>query len=275
MKKYKIAVIQIDSQNDKRKNLSLIEQYIDEAVNNGAVLVSLPEDVNLVGNNIGDGGNAEPAHGLTEQFFRRKAKEHGIYLHCGSFHKEIPGENRAYNNSLFFSPDGEILAEYHKLHTFDIILEDGTDSRESAKIKPGEKIVTAATPLGTFGFSICYDIRFPELYRLLALNGAEILFVPANFTDHTGKAHWEILLRARAIENCCYVIAADQCGQKPRYLAHGNSMVIDPWGNVIARAGDQPEIIYAEIDLNMVAKIRKKIPSLKNRRNDIYDLVQK
>lgn len=265
----------MDSQNDKMANLAQIESYIEEAVKNGAVLISLPEDVNLVGKNVGSGGNAEESGGLTETFFRKKAREHQIYLHCGSFHQKISDEKRSNNCSLFINPDGEVLAEYHKLHTFDITLEDGSESMESAAVRPGEKIVTAKTPLGNFGFSICYDVRFPELFRLLTLDGAEVIFTPANFTDATGKAHWEILLRARAIENGCYIIAADQCGSKPRYLAHGNSMIIDPWGTILARAEDKPGIIYAEIDLNRVREVRNKIPSLKNRRSDIYSLEKK
>lgn len=265
--KYKVAVIQLDSQDDKARNLEMIDAYIDEAAGQGAVLISLPEDVDMVKMDVPAGlvdPDAEAVGGMTESFFRRKAVEHGVYLHCGSFHRRIEGENREYNTSLLFSPEGEVLAEYHKMHTFDIILEDGTESLESARIKPGDRVVTVETELGYLGFSICYDVRFPQLYRSMALRGAEVIFAPANFTDHTGRAHWEVLLRARAIENGCYIVAADQCGQKPRYLAHGNSMVIDPWGTVIARAGDQAEILYAEIDLDRVKEIRGKIPSLKH-----------
>lgn len=272
MRQYKAAVIQLDSQNDKMKNLKAIGRYIDEAAQNGASLIALPEDMNLVGRNVGEGGNAEVVPGLTSQLLVDKAKEHGVYIHGGSFREVIPGEKRYYNTSLFVNPSGEICARYHKMHTFDVTLSDGTVSKESAKIRPGEDIVTLNTELGYLGFSVCYDLRFPELYRLMALRGAQILFVPADFTDMTGRAHWEVLLRARAIENGCYVIAADQTGGKPAYTAHGNSMIIDPWGNVLARADHVPGIIYAEIDQDFLENVREQIPSLQNRRGDVYHL---
>ena len=169
-------------------------------------------------------------------------------------------------------PDGEIIAVYRKLHTFDITMPDGTAADESARIRPGSEIVTVDTALGRFGLSICYDIRFPELYRIMALEGAEVIFTPASFTMQTGKDHWETILRTRAIENGCYIVAADQYGQKARFMAYGNSMVVDPWGTVIARARDKMGIIYAEIDLDYVKEIRQKMPSLKNRRGDIYEV---
>lgn len=156
--------------------------------------------------------------------------------------------------------------------TFDVTLPDGSPIRESDKVKAGSDIVTVDTEIGMLGFSICYDIRFPELYRLLALAGARIIFTPANFTMPTGKDHWEAILRARAIENGCYIIAPAQIGRKPKFTSYGNSMVIAPWGTVIARSKEAPGVTIAEIDLDFQDDIRAQQPSLKNRRSDIYDL---
>ena len=173
------------------------------------------------------------------------------------------------------NPQGEIIAKYHKLHTFDVTLPDGTVCDESARIHPGDEIVTVDTELGKLGFAICYDIRFPELFRIMALEGAQVIFTPASFTMPTGKDHWEPILRTRAIENGLYIVAAGQIGKKARFAAYGNSMVVDPWGTVISRAKDQPGITYGEIDLDYLDKIRQQIPSLKNRRADVYTLERK
>lgn len=270
MRKYKIAAVQMDSGNDKMENLRTAEKYLEEAAGQGARLVCFPEDMNLVGKNRGEGGNGEEIPGVTTELLRRKATEYGIYIHSGSFRKNIPGDSRYYNTSVLISPEGEIFGEYHKIHTFDVTLPDGTVSMESKQIRPGEQIVTVDTELGCLGFAICYDLRFPELFRAMALRGAQVIFVPANFTDATGRDHWEVLLRSRAIENGCYIIAPDQCGRKPAYLAHGNTMVIDPWGTVAARAAQEPGVIFAEVDLDVLSEVRRKIPSLANCRRDIF-----
>ena len=275
IRKYKIAVVQMDTGNDKGANLAAACRYIDEAAAAGARLVAFPEVMNLDGVNVGEGGAAETVPGYTTERLAAKAKEHGIYIHSGSFSESIPGEDRAYNTSVIIAPDGEIIARYSKLHTFDVTLPDGSVQCESAKIRPGEGITTAETPLGTLGMSICYDIRFGEMFRLMALRGAQVIFTPANFTMPTGKDHWETILRTRAIENGVYIVAPDQIGKKADFVAYGNSMVVDPWGTVIARAPDRPGIIYAEIDLDYLDAIRAKIPSLKNRRTDIYDVIEK
>jgi predicted amidohydrolase len=273
MRKYLAGIIQLDSQNDKAKNLEQICSYIDEAAARGAKLVALPEVMNLVGDNIGPGGGGEPIPGYSTEILALKAKEHGIYVHCGSLKEEIPGgDGRGYNTTVMLDPKGQIIAQYRKLHTFDVTLTDGTVCNESARIKPGLDIVTVQTELGTLGFSICYDIRFPELFRLLALKGAQVIFTPANFTLPTGKDHWEPILRTRAIENGCYILAPAQIGKKVNFTAYGNSLVVDPWGTVIARSKDQPGVTIAEIDLDFLDKIRGQIPSLKNRRDDVYEL---
>ncbi|HWR11327.1 MAG TPA: carbon-nitrogen hydrolase family protein [Rectinemataceae bacterium] len=272
MRKYQIGIIQLDTQNDKGKNLARICEYIDEAAAKGARLVALPEVMNLLGDNVGEGGGAEPIPGYSTEILARKAKELGIYIHCGSFKEEIPGETKGFNTTVMLDREGKIIARYRKLHTFDVTLTDGTVCNESVRIQPGREIVTADSELGKLGFTICYDIRFPELFRLLALDGAQIIFTPANFTLPTGKDHWEPILRARAIENGCYIVAPAQIGKKPNFTAFGNSLVVDPWGTVIARSKDQPGVTMAEIDLDFLDKIRGQIPSLKNRRSDVYEL---
>ena len=275
IRKYTVAVVQLDTQNDKGENLKTICNYIDEAAAHGAKLVSFPEVMNLVGENVGEGGKHEQIPGYTTEKLMAKAKEHGIYIHSGSFCEEIPGEERAYNTTVMINPQGEIIAKYHKLHTFDVTLPDGTVCDESARMHPGDEIVTVDTELGKLGFAICYDIRFPELFRIMALEGAQVIFTPASFTMPTGKDHWEPILRTRAIENGLYIVAAGQIGKKARFAAYGNSMVVDPWGTVISRAKDQPGITYGEIDLDYLDKIRQQIPSLKNRRADVYTLERK
>jgi len=273
MRKYLVGIIQVDAQNDKGKNLRQICSFIDEAAAKGAKLVALPEVMNLVGDNVGEGGTQEAIPGYSTEILAVKAREHKIFVHCGSLREEIPnGDGRAYNTTVMLDDSGKIIAKYRKLHMFDVTLSDGTICNESARMKPGSDIVTVDTELGCLGLTICYDIRFPELYRLLALGGAQVIFTPANFTLPTGKDHWEPILRARAIENGCYIVAPAQIGKKTNFTAFGNSMVVDPWGTVIARSKDQPGVTIAEIDLDYLDKIRGQIPSLKNRRADIYDL---
>ena len=272
MRKYPIGVIQLDSQNDKGKNLKQICAFIDEAAARGAKLVALPEVMNCIGDNVGEGGQAESIPGYSTEILAAKAREHGIFVHCGSLREAIPGETRSYNTTVLLNPLGEVAATYRKLHTFDVSLADGTVANESERIKPGKEIVTAETELGTLGFSICYDIRFPELYRLLAMKGAQVIFTPANFTITTGKDHWEAILRTRAIENGCYIVAPAQMGKKPKFTSFGSSLVVDPWGVVVARSAERPGVTIAEIDLDYSDNVRAQIPSLKNRRADVYDL---
>ena len=272
LRKYRIAVVQMDSRNDKGANVKYACQCIDEAAANGAKLISFPEVMNLSGKNIGEGGGYENIPGYTTEILMAKAKEHKMYIHSGSFCKAVEGENRAYNTSVIIDPEGKIIGEYHKLHPFDITMPDGTVNKESDRIRPGDEIVVTDTALGKLGMSICYDIRFPELYRIMTLEGAQVIFTPASFTMSTGKEHWECILRTRAIENACYIVAADQIGQKHEFLAYGHSMVIDPWGTVIAKARDEAGMFYADIDLDYEDKIRQKVPVLKNRRSDIYEV---
>ena len=269
MQKFMVAVVQMDTQNDKQANWQQMAAFVDEATAKGAQLVAFPEVVNILSE---DPAYAEPIPGPTTELLMRKAKEHHIWIHGGSISEVNPDGPRTYNTTVLINPDGDIVARYSKLHNFDMTLPDGSSVRESDRKEPGKEIVTVQTELGHLGFAICYDMRFPELFRLMALQGAQIIFLPANFTMPTGKDHWEPILRARAIENGCYIIAPDQTGVKEKFTAYGNSMVVDPWGTVIARASDKPGVILAEIDLNYLESVRQRNPSIHNRRTDLYEI---
>lgn len=259
----------MDSQNDKEENLNAAGEMIEEACRQGASIVVLPENMNFTGRGLRH--QAEPVPGHTTDFLAALAKQHGIWIVSGSF-PEICTEENPRNTLVVIDPNGEICCKYSKLHMFDIDLSDGTSFHESHYTSSGEDIVLCETPLGTLGLTICYDLRFGELYRLLALRGAEVVFVPACFSIKTGPAHWEVLLRARAIENGVYIVACDQTGEKSNITAYGHSMVIDPWGKVIAKTDETPGVLMAEIDLSYIDEVRAQIPVLKNRREDIYEL---
>lgn len=270
MRKYKVAAVQLDTKNNKPENIKQVCDFIDEAASNGAKLICFPEDMNLIGRNVGDGGNAEEIPGYTADILMEKARDHQVYIHSGSYREKIQGEDRSFNTSILIDPQGKILAKYRKIHMFDVCLPDGTVCMESKRVCPGNQIVVTDTELGRLGFAICYDLRFPELFRQMAVAGAQVIFMPANFTKPTGKAHWEVLLRARAIENGCYLIAAGQCGVKAHYESNGNSMIVNPWGDILARLEDEPGLIYGEVDLDYLEEVRQQIPSLSNRREEVY-----
>jgi predicted amidohydrolase len=199
------------------------------------------------------------------------ARKRKVWILAGSLAESGPqgqSHDRPYNTSILLDPMGNIAATYRKIHLFDIAIEDGPADRESDRVTAGDRAVVAEVEGTKIGLSICYDLRFPELYRALAVAGAEILAVPANFLERTGRDHWEVLLRARAIENGAYVIAPAQVGGSPGFPAHGHSMIIDPWGMVMAQAPDEVSIIHATLDLDRVASIRRQIPVLANRHLD-------
>ena len=274
MNKFTVAVIQMDSQNDVQKNLDTAVGFIEEAVSRGAKFITMPENMHYVGMDSAAHAEAIPG-GRTFRVMAEQAKKHHVWLHCGSIYEKNEQDARPYNCTMVISPDGELVAKYHKIHPFDVVIPDGPVNRESDRICPGNEIVTVDTKeVGCLGLSICYDIRFAEMYRIMALEGAQILLTPADFTMPTGKDHWETILRTRAIENGCYVVAPAQCGVKPKFQAYANSMVIDPWGNVIARASNRPEVITAVIDLDYLVKDRKQIFTLENRRPDVYRLTR-
>lgn len=272
MRKFIAAAVQMDTQNDKQANWQQITGFIDEAAAKGAQLIAFPEVMNILSE---DPAYAESIPGPTTDLLSQKALEHQIWIHGGSISQVNSDGPRTYNTTVLINPQGEIAACYSKLHNFDMTLPDGSSVRESDRKEPGHNIVTVATELGHLGFAICYDMRFPELFRLMALEGAQIIFLPANFTMPTGKDHWEPILRTRAIENGCYIIAPNQVGMKEKFVAYGNSMIVDPWGTVIARASDKPGIILAEIDLDYLDTVRHRNPSTENRRTDVYHLQRK
>jgi predicted amidohydrolase len=255
------------SGSDRDANLGRAEVLVRDAAARGARLVVLPEVFAWRGPATEEDSVAEPVPGPTTARLGALARALGIWLCAGSVHERVPGERRVFNTSCLIDPRGEIVASYRKLHLFDVDLPGQVAVQESATRAPGTEVVTVATELGTIGLSICYDLRFPELYRRLVRSGAEILLVPAAFTSPTGAAHWEVLCRARAVENQCYVVAADQAGTSPQGFADwGDSLVADPWGRVLARAGDGEAIVTAEIDLDYLARVRRELPALSHAR---------
>jgi predicted amidohydrolase len=265
--KFLAAAIQMLACEDKEANLREAQIRIGEAASRGAKVIALPEVFNWRGDKAEEKKNAEAVPGRTADLMARLARELRIYLLAGSLLEEIPEAKRSYNTSLLFGPNGALLARYRKIHLFDVDIERGVSTLESETRQPGEEVVVADTEFGRMGLTVCYDLRFPELYRALVGKGAEVIFVPSAFTALTGEAHWEPLLRARAIENQVYVIAPDQIGHNPKSFAtYGNSMIVDPWGRILARAPDMPAVILAEIDLAYLAKVRAELPALSHRK---------
>lgn len=268
-KKFRIALVQMDSREDRRENLKEARRFAEEAASKGARLIMFPETADRIGPDMA--GNACDPEGETIRFFQGLAREYGVYLLNGSITEKQPG-GRPANTSILFSPEGNAIARYRKLHMFDVDIAQGPAYRESDEIQSGDEIVVARTRLADFGLAICYDLRFGEMFRLMARAGAQVILLAADFTMETGRAHWEPLLRARAIENGCYIAACGQTGRKHAFEAHGHSMVVDPWGRVIARAGVEPAVITADIDPAYGEHVQDQIPVLKNTREDIYDL---
>ncbi|MDD3015711.1 MAG: carbon-nitrogen hydrolase family protein [Lactococcus chungangensis] len=269
-RQYKIAIVQLQTSCQLKDNLVKIEKFIRVAAQEGAKLIAFPEVMNIIDSHTPS--YSESDGGETFRLLSRLAKTLGVYIHGGSWSETIPASKKHYNTSYLFDDKGIVVGKYRKIHTFDITDPSGQIYRESDTVTSGQEVVVVETPLGKLGFAICYDLRFPELHRLLALKGAEIIFNPSDFNLMTGKDHWEVLLRARAIENGVYMIAADQYGQNAKMLAYGNSLVVNPWGTVIARAGDGEQILYADIDLDGLAEIRNRMQTLENRQSEVYRL---
>ena len=267
MDRYPAAAVQMSSGADRAGNLERAEALVREAAQRGARLVVLPEVFAWRGPRAEEGTVAEAIPGPTTDRLAALARGLAIHLCAGSLLERAPGESRAYNTSCLFDARGELVARYRKLHLFDVELAGRVSVHESATRAPGAEVVAVPTELGTLGLSVCYDLRFPELYRRLVRAGAEVLLVPSAFTFPTGAAHWEVLCRARAIENQCYLIAPDQAGTSPHGFADwGESLIVDPWGRVLARAAEGEGVIMAEIDRAYLARVRRELPALAHTR---------
>ena len=272
MARYIAAAVQMDSQTDIEANLEMASSLLRQAVSMGAKLVVFPECMNYCGPDT-DVNAEEIRNGKTFSMLQEAAKQFGVWIHCGSIHEKNKDGGKPYNTSFVVSPDGELKAVYRKLHLFDLTLEGGKSFQESSHVEHGDAFVTLdSNDLGTLGLSICYDLRFPEQFRMETLLGADVLCNPACFNGTTGLAHWDVLLRARAIENGCYVIAPDQTGQKVSMNSYGHSMIVDPWGRVLACLEDGPGVITAEIDTDYAGKLRRQTGTILNRRTDLYSL---
>jgi predicted amidohydrolase len=259
-------VCQLNSRDDWAANLAAARDLLKRAADAGADLAVLPEYTDYLGPARG-APPPEPADGRYAVTFAAAASEHRMWVVAGSFHETGPDPARTYNTSLVFDRAGNLAAAYRKIHLFDVAIPGRVSYQESRSVAPGQRPVTVDVDGVQVGLSICYDLRFPELYRRLAAAGARLLLVPAAFMLHTGRDHWEVLLRARAIENQVYVAAAAQIGDhEPGRTCYGRSMVVDPWGTVLAQAPDETGVTAADLDLDRLERVRAELPSLANRR---------
>lgn len=263
----KISLIQMNSTDNRDRNLELCGTYIEQAVSEGADLITLPETFDWIGPEHEKPGHSTPIPGPVSEFLSSCASKHGVSIHGGSMIETVEKSNRCANTSLFFGPDGKQLALYRKIHLFDAQI-NGREYCESDAVVPGNEPAAAVLQGLTYGLSICYDLRFPELFRKLVQLGAVVIFCPAAFTQPTGKAHWEILLRARAIENQVFMAAAAQTGTDVTGKAYyGNSMVVDPWGNILLRMDGRTEGCRSvDIHIDTIEEVRRMLPALDHRR---------
>lgn len=267
MTRFKAAVLQMCSGIDPEKNARTLSRLVREAAGHGSTYIQTPEMTGAVQKNRkGLQAVLKPeADDIIVKTASDLARACGVHLHIGSTAIALDGDMVA-NRALLFGPDGAILARYDKIHMFDVDLDNGESWRESAVYRPGDKAVLARLPFAAVGLGICYDVRFPDLFNAYGLAGAEVLTAPAAFTKQTGEAHWHVLQRARAIENGAYMMSAAQAGlHEDTRETFGHSMIVDPWGKIIAEAGDEGEaVVIAEIDTDQVRAARAKVPNLKN-----------
>ena len=266
----RVACVQINSSSSKAENIERMEPLVARAASTGADLVLLPEKWNGLGSHEVLLEVAEPLDGgETVAAMSRWARTHGITLVGGSIVERREGRDKLSNTCPVFDPEGELAAVYRKIHMFDVEV-GGVVYRESDSEEPGEGLASCEVEGWRLGLTVCYDLRFPELYRILAVEGAELITVPAAFTLHTGKDHWELLLRARAVENQCFVAAANQWGVVGGKASYGRSSIVDPWGVVLAQAPDEDCVISAELDRAHMERIRSSLPALANRQPAAY-----
>jgi predicted amidohydrolase len=267
----RIAAVQLNATEDKSRNLEQADALTRRAAASGAELMVLPEKWNVLGSPEAIRAGAEPLDGPAISWARAAARELGVDLVAGSIAERVEGAEKGANTSVHVGPDGEVKAVYRKIHMFDVEV-GGKPYAESATDEPGDEPVVTETAGGVrVGMSVCYDVRFPELYRLLAVRGARVLLVPAAFTLPTTRDHWEVLLRARAMENQAFVIGANQIGEHdPGYSSGGRSMVVDPWGLVLAMAPDEQTVLVVDLDFERQDHLRRTFPNLAHRRPDVY-----
>jgi deaminated glutathione amidase len=260
------AAVQLNSTEDKQRNLATADRLTRAAAADGADLIVLPEKFNVLGTHEQFVAGAEELDGPTVGWARETARELGVDLVAGSIVERREGRDKLSNTSVHVGPDGEVRAVYRKIHMFDVVV-GGIEYRESESEEAGDEVALSEAADGTsLGLTVCYDLRFPELYRILAVRGARVITLPAAFTKITGQAHWEILVRARAIENQAFVVAADQIGHHPPDKeSYGGSLIVDPWGEVLARAPDEECFVAADLDLARQDEVREQLPSLANR----------
>jgi predicted amidohydrolase len=263
----KVALVQICSTQDVQRNCDRAIEWVRQAARGGARWVLLPENVCYIRREGDRIGWSESVPGEVVGQFRQAARECQLYILLGSIPERLPNSEKVYNTSILVSPDGGIAATYRKLHLFDAVLPDGQTLNESRFVEKGGELTVADVDGVKVGLSICYDLRFPELYRALAVAGAEIMAIPSAFTVPTGKAHWEVLLRARAIENQVFVLAPAQTGQhSASRRSYGHSLIIDPWGRIVAAATREETILEATLELNQVHSVRQRMPCLQHQR---------
>jgi predicted amidohydrolase len=269
--KQSIAVAQMTSNEHVDHNFDVCQRLVKEARQRSAAFLSLPENFAFFGQNSEDSlAMAEPLDGPLFGRYRALAKENQLWVSYGGFQEKAPG-NRTYNAHVVVDDEGNIRSVYRKVHLFSLDIANALTIDESELVTPGRELVVAKTPVAKFGLSVCYDIRFAPLYRSLTRAGAQVLLIPAAFTATTGKAHWEVLLRARAIENQCYVAAAAQTGRhNAKRKSHGHAMIVDPWGTVLAQCPEGEGVALAPIDLSYIDAIKARMPVLKHDRPDVY-----
>ena len=265
----KVAALQLCASDDPTANLDMTLPMVQQAAEMGAQFIATPEVTNCVSSSRRHQNDVLSLQERDETLaeLRAAANQFGVWISVGSLSLKLPDEDRFTNRSFLIAPSGQIVAQYDKIHMFDVTLSETEQYRESDGYRPGDRAVIADTEFGKIGMTICYDIRFPHLFQGLAKSGASILLIPAAFARPTGRAHWEVLLRARAIETGCFVIAAAQTGEHKTSLGqprktYGHSMIVSPWGEILVDAGEDQGIIYAELDLSLVESTRARVPSI-------------
>lgn len=271
---FNLAICQMKVSTDKQLNIEKAVRMIGEAAQQGAQMVALPEMFNCPYDNLCFPVYAEEESGETVKRLSEAAGKYHLHIVAGSIPERCG--KKLYNTSYVMNDRGILIGKYRKMHLFDLDIEGEIAFKESDTLSAGDTITVIETPYCKIGIAICYDIRFPEMLRIMALKGAEVVILPAAFNMSTGPAHWELLLRARAVDNQLYIAAISPArDDKASYVAYGHSMLVDPWGNILKRAGEREELILHRIDLDYIRKIRQQLPTLRHRRTDIYNLSEK